>query len=145
MARRKKLAGARILVSNDDGVRDRLNHVRDVVAPVIRDAVRLSGGIPLKPIIRRALHMGDELHSRNTAASLLATTGITAAIAVARVLGGWLIDRYGLRWQIVPRALVDMMADPDPVRSKRVTDAMMKMVKLDIATLERAYGSSSSR
>jgi predicted 3-demethylubiquinone-9 3-methyltransferase (glyoxalase superfamily) len=54
---------------------------------------------------------------------------------------GWLIDRYGVRWQIVPRALVDMMADPDPVRSKKVTDAMLKMVKLDIATLERAYRS----
>ena len=55
----------------DDGVRDRLNYIHEVVAPVIRDAIRLSGGIPLKPIMRRALHMGDELHSRNTAASLL--------------------------------------------------------------------------
>lgn len=55
----------------DDGVRDRLNFVHEVVAPVVRDAVRLAGGIALKPIMRRALHMGDELHSRNTAASLL--------------------------------------------------------------------------
>ncbi len=55
----------------DDGVRDRLRFVNDVVAPVLRDAIRLSGGIPLKPIMKRALHMGDELHSRNTAASLL--------------------------------------------------------------------------
>ena len=55
----------------DDGVRDRLLYVNRVVAPVVRDAVRLAGGIPLKPIMRRALHMGDELHSRNTAASLL--------------------------------------------------------------------------
>lgn len=55
----------------DEGVRDRLNRVHAVVAPAIRDAVRRAGGIPLKPIIRRALHMGDELHSRNTAASLL--------------------------------------------------------------------------
>lgn len=52
---------------------------------------------------------------------------------------GWLIDRYGLRWQIVPAVLDEMMADPDPARSKRVSDAMLKMVKFDIAALERAY------
>lgn len=52
---------------------------------------------------------------------------------------GWLIDRHGLRWQIVPRVLVDMMADPDPVRSKRVSDAMMQMIKIDVAKLEAAY------
>ena len=52
---------------------------------------------------------------------------------------GWLIDRFGLRWQIVPAGLVTMMADPDPVRSKRVSDAMLQMIKLDIAELEKAY------
>jgi predicted 3-demethylubiquinone-9 3-methyltransferase (glyoxalase superfamily) len=51
---------------------------------------------------------------------------------------GWLTDRYGLRWQIVPRMLDQLMADPDRARSKRVTDAMLQMVKLDIATLQRA-------
>ena len=55
---------------------------------------------------------------------------------------GWLIDRFGLRWQIVPAALVTMMADPDPVRSKRVSDAMLQMIKLDIAELEKAYRKS---
>ncbi len=54
---------------------------------------------------------------------------------------GWLIDRFGLRWQIVPTVLNEMMRDKDPVRSKRVTDAMLKMVKLDIAALEKAYRS----
>ena len=54
---------------------------------------------------------------------------------------GWLNDKYGLRWQIVPARLVDMMADKDPGRSKRVTDAMLQMVKLDIAELEKAYRS----
>lgn len=57
----------------DDGVKERLDYVHAVVAPPIRDAVRAAGGIPLKPIMKRALHMGDELHSRNTAASLLFT------------------------------------------------------------------------
>jgi predicted 3-demethylubiquinone-9 3-methyltransferase (glyoxalase superfamily) len=52
---------------------------------------------------------------------------------------GWLIDKYGLRWQIVPAAMDDMMADGDPARSKRVTDAMMQMVKFDIAALKKAY------
>jgi predicted 3-demethylubiquinone-9 3-methyltransferase (glyoxalase superfamily) len=52
---------------------------------------------------------------------------------------GWLIDRFGLRWQIVPTVLDEMMGDKDPARSKRVTDALLKMVKLDIAALERAY------
>lgn len=55
----------------DDGVRDRLLYVQETVAPVLSKAVRAAGGIPLKPIMKRALHMSDELHSRNTAASLL--------------------------------------------------------------------------
>jgi predicted 3-demethylubiquinone-9 3-methyltransferase (glyoxalase superfamily) len=52
---------------------------------------------------------------------------------------GWLTDRYGLRWQIVPAVLDEMMADKDPARSRRVTDAMMTMIKLDKAALEKAY------
>src|SRR5690606_11040335 len=52
---------------------------------------------------------------------------------------GWLIDRFGLRWQIVPAALDELMRDADPVRSKRVSDALLKMIKLDIAELEKAY------
>jgi predicted 3-demethylubiquinone-9 3-methyltransferase (glyoxalase superfamily) len=51
---------------------------------------------------------------------------------------GWLNDKYGVRWQIVPAMLDDLMADPDRAKSKRVADAMLKMVKLDIAALERA-------
>jgi len=54
---------------------------------------------------------------------------------------GWLIDRFGLRWQIVPAKMDELMQDKDPARSKRVTDAMMKMVKIDMATLEKAYRS----
>ena len=52
---------------------------------------------------------------------------------------GWINDRYGVRWQIVPAVLDEMMADKDAARSKRVTDAMLKMIKLDIAALEKAY------
>lgn len=52
---------------------------------------------------------------------------------------GWLIDRWGVRWQIVPAILGRLMSDPDPARAKRTGDAMLKMIKLDIAELERAH------
>ncbi len=51
---------------------------------------------------------------------------------------GWIIDRWGVRWQIVPRMLNALMNDEDPKRSKRVSDAFLKMVKLDVAALEAA-------
>lgn len=51
---------------------------------------------------------------------------------------GWLRDRWGLSWQIVPKRLGELMGDPDPARVKRVTEAMLKMVKFDIAALEAA-------
>lgn len=52
---------------------------------------------------------------------------------------GWLRDRYGVSWQIVPRQLGAMMKDKDRARAKRVMEAMMGMVKFDIAGLQRAY------
>lgn len=52
---------------------------------------------------------------------------------------GWLADKWGLSWQITPRALMEMMKSPDREASKRSSEAMMKMVKLDIAQLERAF------
>jgi predicted 3-demethylubiquinone-9 3-methyltransferase (glyoxalase superfamily) len=52
---------------------------------------------------------------------------------------GWLKDRYGLSWQIVPKALGEMMNDPDRGRAKRVAEAMLKMTKFDIAGLKKAY------
>ena len=54
---------------------------------------------------------------------------------------GWLTDRFGVRWQIVPRILDEMMRDQNAARSKKVTDAMLKMVKIDVAALEKAYRS----
>ena len=52
---------------------------------------------------------------------------------------GWLKDRYGLSWQIVPKILGEYMSDKDPARAKRVAEAMMTMVKFDIAGLQKAY------
>ena len=51
---------------------------------------------------------------------------------------GWLKDKYGLSWQIVPKRLPELLAKPDPEKSKRVMQAMLKMVKIDIAALEAA-------
>ncbi|GAA4792103.1 VOC family protein [Streptomyces ziwulingensis] len=52
---------------------------------------------------------------------------------------GWLKDRYGLSWQVVPVRLNEMFADPDPVRVAGANEAMMSMRKLDIAALEKAF------
>jgi predicted 3-demethylubiquinone-9 3-methyltransferase (glyoxalase superfamily) len=52
---------------------------------------------------------------------------------------GWLKDKYGLSWQIIPTALFELMLDRDPGKSKRVMEAMLQMKKIDIGLLEKAY------
>ncbi len=52
---------------------------------------------------------------------------------------GWLKDRFGLSWQVIPRALGELMGDPDPKRAGRVMQAMLQMSKIDVAGLQRAY------
>jgi predicted 3-demethylubiquinone-9 3-methyltransferase (glyoxalase superfamily) len=52
---------------------------------------------------------------------------------------GWAKDKFGLWWQIIPSALGQLMGDPDPVKAQRVMQAMLKMNKIDIAGLRRAY------
>ena len=52
---------------------------------------------------------------------------------------GWLTDRFGVSWQIVPAKLPELIGDPDAAKAKRTMDAMLKMVKLDIAALQRAH------
>jgi predicted 3-demethylubiquinone-9 3-methyltransferase (glyoxalase superfamily) len=61
----------------------------------------------------------------------------------APVQCGWLKDRYGLSWQITPTILPKLMADPDPAKARRVMEAMMKMVKIDVAAIEAAYEGGS--
>lgn len=51
---------------------------------------------------------------------------------------GWITDRFGLSWQIVPKRLPELLGDPDPARAKRALDAMMGMIKLDVAALDAA-------
>jgi predicted 3-demethylubiquinone-9 3-methyltransferase (glyoxalase superfamily) len=52
---------------------------------------------------------------------------------------GWLTDKFGLSWQIIPKALSEMLNDKAPEKSQRVMQAMMKMIKIDVPTLKRAY------
>jgi predicted 3-demethylubiquinone-9 3-methyltransferase (glyoxalase superfamily) len=58
---------------------------------------------------------------------------------------GWLKDRFGLSWQIVPRRLYELMEDPDPVRAKAATEAMLRMRKIVITELEAAADSAGTR
>lgn len=57
----------------------------------------------------------------------------------AESMCGWLKDKFGISWQIVPERLIQLMKDSDPVKSKRVMDAMLQMRKIDINKLEVAY------
>lgn len=52
---------------------------------------------------------------------------------------GWLTDRYGLSWQIIPVTLMELMSDPDPAKSRRVMQAMLQMTKIDVAKLKQAH------
>jgi predicted 3-demethylubiquinone-9 3-methyltransferase (glyoxalase superfamily) len=52
---------------------------------------------------------------------------------------GWLVDRYGVSWQVVPNVLPRLLSDPDPAKAKRALEAMLGMGKLDIAALKRAH------
>jgi predicted 3-demethylubiquinone-9 3-methyltransferase (glyoxalase superfamily) len=54
---------------------------------------------------------------------------------------GWLKDKYGLSWQVVPVTLGQMLSDTDPEKSRLVMQAMLKMVKIDISVLKQAYDS----
>ncbi len=78
----------------NDEVRDNLQFIGKVVAPILAAVIRASGGVELRPIIRRALNMGDELHSRNTAATLIFTRELLPAlIEVAPQLPRETLDR----------------------------------------------------
>ena len=56
-----------------------------------------------------------------------------------KVQCGWLKDRYGVSWQVVPTILGELLSDPDPIKAQRVMQAMMQMVKIDIQILKQAY------
>jgi predicted 3-demethylubiquinone-9 3-methyltransferase (glyoxalase superfamily) len=55
---------------------------------------------------------------------------------------GWLVDKFGLSWQIIPKRLLALISDPDPAKANRATQAMLTMRKIDIAAIERAHAGS---
>ena len=91
---------------------------------------------------------GGPQHTFNEAVSIVVTCADQAEVDYywsSLVEGGqedvcgWLQDRYGLRWQIVPAVFFEMISDPDAAKAARVTRAMFGMTKFDIAALEQAY------
>jgi predicted 3-demethylubiquinone-9 3-methyltransferase (glyoxalase superfamily) len=56
---------------------------------------------------------------------------------------GWLKDKFGLSWQIIPSVLIELMSDSDPEKARRVTEAMLQMTKIEIAKLQQAYEGSA--
>jgi predicted 3-demethylubiquinone-9 3-methyltransferase (glyoxalase superfamily) len=92
---------------------------------------------------------GGPQHTFNEAVSIVVTCADQAEVDYywsrlaeggEEVACGWLKDRYGLCWQIVPAVFFEMISDPDAAKAARVTQAMFGMTKFDIAALEQAYG-----
>ena len=71
-------------------------------------------------------------------------SGLKLSAGGKKVQCGWFKDRYGLSWQIVPTVLSGLFSDKDAAKSQRVLEAMLKMDKLDIKALKRAYHSGST-
>ncbi len=93
----------------------------------------LNGGpqFPFTEAVSFQIHCDDQAEVDRLWAALTADGG-SANVC------GWLKDRWGLSWQIVPKRMIQLLNDPDPARSKRAMEAMMTMGKLDIAALEKA-------
>lgn len=77
------------------------------------------------------IHTRDQAETDRIWSSFLSNGGNEVAC-------GWITDRWGLSWQIVPERLTELIKDPDPQRARRAMEAMMTMVKIDIAALEQA-------
>ena len=58
---------------------------------------------------------------------------------------GWLKDKFGLSWQVIPKALPQLVTDPDPAKARRAMEAMMKMIKIDLAELQRAHANGTPK
>lgn len=98
-----------------------------------RQYLGLNGGpqFPFTEAVSFQIHCADQAEVDRLWKALTADGGQEVAC-------GWLKDRWGLSWQIVPIRMVELLHDADPARAKRAMEAMMGMVKIDIAALERA-------
>jgi predicted 3-demethylubiquinone-9 3-methyltransferase (glyoxalase superfamily) len=97
----------------------------------------LNGGrrFPFNEAVSFQIHCDNQLEVDNLWNALTSGGG-------TEVQCGWLRDRWGLSWQIVPRRLTELLKDPDGTRARRAMEAMMTMVKIDIAAIERAVGNA---
>jgi predicted 3-demethylubiquinone-9 3-methyltransferase (glyoxalase superfamily) len=95
--------------------------------------VALNGGpqYQFNPAVSFQIRCEDQAEVDRLWSAVLASGGKEVAC-------GWITDRWGLSWQIFPKRLEELMADPDRARAGRAMEAMMDMVKIDIATIERA-------
>lgn len=94
-------------------------------------------GHPFTDAISFQVHTQDQAETDRYWNAIVGNGGMGVACS-------WCRDRWGLSWQIVPRALTEGLADPDPVAAKRVMEAMMTMVKIDVATIEAARAGTQS-
>lgn len=88
-------------------------------------------GYPFTQAVSFQIHCDDQAEVDRLWAALLENGGSPMAC-------GWITDRWGLCWQIVPKRLMELIADPDPQRAERAMNAMMQMIKIDAAEIERA-------
>lgn len=98
----------------------------------------LNGGphYKLSPAVSLAVKCDDQAEVDRLWNALLADGGVPSQC-------GWLTDRFGLSWQIIPKAFLKMIDDPDEKKVGRVFGAMMQMVKLDVAVLQKAYDNAA--
>jgi predicted 3-demethylubiquinone-9 3-methyltransferase (glyoxalase superfamily) len=95
-------------------------------------AMSAGGAVPFNMAISLMVTCADQAEIDRVWAGLLEGGGKEQAC-------GWLTDRYGVSWQIVPEGWDAMMRDPDRAKARRAAEAMLTMVKFDIAALEKAY------
>ncbi|WP_330294928.1 VOC family protein [Streptomyces sp. NBC_00503] len=95
--------------------------------------VGLNGGpqFPFTEAVSFQIHCADDAEADYYYEELTSNGGQESAC-------GWVKDRFGLSWQVVPDGAIDLISDPDPQRAARATAAMMKMKKLDVAEMRRA-------
>lgn len=98
-----------------------------------RSFIALNGGprVTFNEAVSLMVNTEDQAETDRLWSALLADGG-------KEKMCGWLEDRWGLSWQIVPSRLPQLLGDPDPQRAKRAMEAMLQMKKIDIAALERA-------
>lgn len=95
--------------------------------------VGLNGGpqFPFTEAVSFQIHCADDAEADYYYEELTGNGGQESAC-------GWVKDRFGLSWQVVPAGAIDLISDPDPQRAARATAAMLKMKKLDVAEMRRA-------